>query len=102
MTEKQLQSAIVDCARLLGWRTYHTYDSRRSDPGFPDLTLARGTRLVFAELKSAKGRLSEAQAEWKAALELAGAPVYVWRPEDWLHGGVETVLRAGMDERSAA
>ncbi len=37
MTEKELMQNILDCARLHGWRCYHTFDSRKSDPGFPDI-----------------------------------------------------------------
>ena len=48
---------VVDLARTLGWRVYHTYDSRRSQPGFPDLVLVR-ERILFLELKSETGKLS--------------------------------------------
>lgn len=80
-------------ADLKGWRVYHTHDSRRSDEGFPDLVMVRGQRLVFAELKSATGRLRPEQQEWIVALQRAQHPVdrmghdepgvYVWRPTDW-------------------
>ena len=36
-TEKGFQAAVVELARLRGWLVYHTYDSRRSAKGFPDL-----------------------------------------------------------------
>lgn len=93
MTEKELQQAVVDLARLLGWRVYHTYDSRRSTAGFPDLTLVRGSRLVFVELKAEKGRASIAQLTWLRDLSAAGADTYLWRPADWLSGHVEDALR---------
>lgn len=101
MTERQLQQAIVDCARLLGWRSYHTFDSRRSEPGFPDLVLVRD-RVVFAELKSERGRLTREQRAWAAALAAAGAEWHCWRPEDWTSGNVEAVLRARASERKQA
>lgn len=100
MTEKQLQAAVVECARLLGWRVYHTYDSRRSEAGFPDLTMVRRGRIVFAELKTAKGRTSAMQDAWLDDLDPAhggtdgdGAEAYVWRPLDWTSGRIEAVLR---------
>jgi hypothetical protein len=31
---------------------YHTFDSQHSAAGFPDLVMARGRRLVAAELKT--------------------------------------------------
>lgn len=39
MTEGELQQAIIDLARVLGLLIYHPYDSRRSEPGYPDLTI---------------------------------------------------------------
>ena len=67
MTEKQLQQAVLDLARRMGWRCYHTFDSRRSEPGFPDIIAIRGERLVAIELKSDTGKLTDAQVEWLTA-----------------------------------
>ncbi len=98
LTETELQQKITDRAELLGWLVYHTYDSRRSAPGFPDLVLARKGRVLFVEVKSEKGRLSRAQAKWLRALGI-GKPsipcldcheVYVWRPSDMAE--IEDVL----------
>jgi hypothetical protein len=82
MTEEEWLQQVRELARLKGWRIYHTRDSRRSDPGFPDLVLVRGHRLIFAELKREKGRLSDSQRTWLAALEET-AETHVWRPSDW-------------------
>ena len=82
LTEAQLQATILEAAGWHKWLVYHTHDSRRSAAGYPDLTLARGTRLVFAELKSAKGKVTHAQQAWLDALAATGAEVYVWRPPD--------------------
>jgi hypothetical protein len=71
---------------------YHTHDSRRSEPGFPDLVLVRHERLLFVELKSGKGKLTPAQAQWFGRLSQAGASVRVWRPSDWLDGTIEREL----------
>ena len=79
--ERDWQRIVVATARQLGWRTYHTHDSRRSDPGFPDLVMVR-ERVVFAELKTATGKVSEDQLAWLGKLEAAGAEVYLWRPSD--------------------
>lgn len=93
MTEAQLQAAVIACARLLGWRVYHTHDSRRSAAGFPDLCMVRDNRLIFAELKSARGRVSDDQEEWLLALIETGAEACVWYPTAWLSGEIEAVLR---------
>lgn len=84
ITEAQFQRQIIELAHLLGYCTYHTYDSRRSEPGFPDLVLVHPMGdLLIAELKTDKGRVSPAQTLWIALLRGAGAEVHVWRPRDW-------------------
>ena len=83
VTEKQLQSDIIRLAKAAGWKTYHTHDSRRSEFGFPDLTMVRRDRLVFAELKRELGKPTPEQGAW--LYELAGVKnvaVYIWRPQD--------------------
>ena len=90
ISEKEWQATVVEYATLHGWLAYHTYDSRRSVPGFPDLVMVRPGRLVFAELKSEKGKIQESQQEWIDTLALAGQKCHVWRPSDW--STVEKVL----------
>jgi hypothetical protein len=83
-SEKEFQSAVIDLAERHGWRTFHVYDSRRSEAGFPDLTLVRRGVLVFIELKAERGQPSAEQKAWLADLELvAGVTVRLWRPSDW-------------------
>ena len=96
VTEAEFQQTVVQYAVLRGWRTYHTHDSRRSNPGYPDLTLVRDRRIVFAELKTETGRVTHDQQEWLTDLLVAanwnpGVDVYVWHPSDW--GLIEDVLR---------
>ncbi len=79
LTEKQLTGQVVDLAKQLGWRRYHTYRSERSEPGWPDEALVRD-RLVLLELKTERGRLSPAQKDWLRALRAAGVEAYVVRP----------------------
>jgi hypothetical protein len=84
MTEEQWLQQVRELARLKGWLNYHTRSSRRSDPGFPDLVLVRGHRLIFAELKREKGRVTSHQRAWLEALEQTiAAEVFTWRPSDW-------------------
>lgn len=96
--EKQLQQDVMDLARRLGWSAYHPWDSRRSACGFPDVTLARasnvGGRVIFAELKTEKGKLTPDQERWLAVLAATGCvETYLWRPSDWSSGEIERVLR---------
>ena len=81
--ESVLQTQVLALARLYNWRAYHTFDSRRSPPGYPDLHLVRGTRQVFAELKTQRGRLTRDQCEWLEALRaIPTNECFVWRPSD--------------------
>lgn len=82
-TEAGFMATVTDYARLNGWLVYHTHDSRRSTAGFPDLVLVRAGVLIFAELKTAKGRVSFEQEEWLAALRETHSCVFLWRPADW-------------------
>ena len=81
MTEKQFQARVVKIAKTLGWKVYHTYDSRCSEPGFPDLVLVKN-RVIFRELKTDTGKLRTEQKEWAASLTGAGCDFKVWRPQD--------------------
>ena len=93
--EDDFLATVTELALLCGWLVYHTYDSRRSQAGFPDLVLARADKLIFAELKTAKGKVRDAQILW---LDTLGAmantqpnvEVYLWRPKDW--AGIERIL----------
>lgn len=92
IAEKDFQQGVMDFAKLRGWRTYHPYRSTRSTPGFPDITLVRRGRLIFAELKAESGTLSAHQKEWLQDLRnVHGVEVFVWRPSDWPE--IERVLR---------
>lgn len=82
-SEKQFQAQVLQLAKLCGWKAYHTHNSRRSAPGFPDLVLVRPPRVIFAELKTESGRLRPEQRAWLEALEACpGVEVQVWRPRD--------------------
>ena len=83
LSEKRFQDAVVQLAQILRWKHFHVYDSRRCVPGYPDLTLVREGRLIFAELKSEKGKMSVTQKEWEYELKQTCAEYYEWRPSDW-------------------
>jgi hypothetical protein len=84
--EKDFQARVTHVAGLYGWKCYAIPDSRRATiAGFPDLTLwhVGQSRIVFAELKREKGRLSESQKIVLSELGTLGVEVYVWRPSDF-------------------
>jgi hypothetical protein len=83
MTEKEFQAAVVAFADALGWWSYHPHDSRHSQRGWPDLSLLRGPRLVFLELKRHGGKVTPAQADCHDRFRVAGQEIHVFRPEDW-------------------
>ena len=84
-SEKEWQKVITSCAEFNGWSYWHNPDSRRCNPGLPDLMFLReGTGQMFwVEVKKEKGKLTERQKEVLEALEAADQEVYVWRPSDW-------------------
>lgn len=98
--ERVLQAHVLDLAAALGWtHRYHTHDSRGSQAGFPDLVLCHPGegRIVFAELKAMRGKMTPQQDMWLWALGKAQSDgtvrVCEWRPCCWLSGEVEAVLR---------
>lgn len=97
MTEKELQRHVMNTLKQLGWRTYHTFDSRQSVAGFPDIIALRGERGFAIELKrekhnTKKERLLE-QLAWLASFEQAGFDTAMWTPTHWLDGSIVEWLR---------
>ena len=78
-SEADFQWWLRKRALEFGWLYHHNYDSRRSDPGFPDTVMVRGDRIIFAELKAPKGKLSDPQTTWLEALGDVDVESYVWR-----------------------
>lgn len=92
VTEAQFQQTVIAACKTYGLRHYHTHDSRRSVPGFPDLVIVGPAGVLFRELKTATGRVSHDQQEWIRALTEAGCDVAVWRPADLVAGIVQSEL----------
>ncbi len=81
LTEADFQAQVVDLAELRGWDVaLHS----RGPKGRPDLFMLRGDRLVVAELKAEKGRLTHEQRICLSYLMASRkVDVYVWRPSNW-------------------
>lgn len=101
MTERELFECVRAHLNAFGWLWHHVYDARRSNAGLPDLIAVKNGRLLFIELKTEKGRLTDEQRVWLMALHHAGgeegtpygARTCVWRPSDLSSGVIESVLR---------
>lgn len=92
MAERTLQEHVIDAAETYGIRVWHNHDSRRDRAGLPDLLLV-GTDVVWAELKSQKGRLRKEQIAFMTDLEQAGQHVLLWRPEHLYDGSIHRTLQ---------
>jgi predicted SnoaL-like aldol condensation-catalyzing enzyme len=65
LTEQDIQRGITDLLKQLGFMCYHTWMSKHSAAGFPDVVAVRDDgALVVVECKSAKGRLGMDQMRW--------------------------------------
>lgn len=80
ISERQFEAQVKDAAKMFGWLYYHTHRSQFSPAGFPDCVFVRPPETVYAELKSATGKLSEEQRRWLWWLCAAGQRVFLWRP----------------------
>jgi len=102
MTERELDKHIARLCKDLALLRYHTFDSRQSTSGYPDLTIAGPGGVIFAELKSGTGKLRPEQIEWRDALLEAGARWYLWRPADLAAGDIARELTSISVYRNAA
>jgi hypothetical protein len=94
-SEAQFQASVMQLATMYGWewlhiqkamndRAYHRTPAIGSlGPGWPDLVLLKGNRLIFAELKSEKGKVTPNQRGVLGMLSATGHQVFLWRPSDW-------------------
>lgn len=96
LLEAQFQAQVEQLATMHGWAWMHM-DKALNDrgrwrtpvrgglgPGFPDLLLVKGERIIFAELKRQGSKPTGLQDEVLTTLsQVKCAEVYVWRPADW-------------------
>jgi hypothetical protein len=116
VTEAELQSGVIDCARLFGWRVAHFRAAltkhgwrtpvQADGAGFPDLVLVRGGRLLFVELKGDGGRVTDEQRRWleefgRVAVLADAVEVHTWRPDDWTTGRIDNALARAPKEAAA-
>ena len=89
-TESAVQRAIVQALSYAGWLVMHipnqsTWGRQRWSglmPGAPDLLAVKHGRVVFLEVKTEKGKVSEKQSEVHDLLRLHGMEVRIVRGLD--------------------
>ena len=120
MSEAEFQGQVVKLARDLGWGVslaawkseaeqlamfgelpvaelsgivFHPRFSVGNEPGWPDLVLIRrrDRRVLFRELKSDTGRVSDRQAAVLDLLSACGLDAGVWRPSQLEQIGKELI-----------
>ena len=86
---------VMEYAKLRKWRAVHFRPGMMANgrwvtpytgdgKGFPDIVMARDTRLIFSELKKDDGEMSPEQIDWMADLWKVGEPeLALWTPRDW-------------------
>jgi len=98
LSEKQLLGYVLEVASRTGWLAAHfgstvkiikrgrgiyTWIGEKGATGYPDVTLIRRDRLIFAELKTGNNRTTPAQDIWLDALgRVPGIEVYLWTDAD--------------------
>lgn len=94
ISEGDFLGQVIDLAHVYGWKVAHFRPAQTKygwrtpvqadGKGFPDLVMLKPPRLVFAELKSEKGKLSPEQEGWLSLLKgIKGIEVYCWKPKDF-------------------
>ena len=83
-TERELTVWVTGLAKACGWLVHHNPDSRRVQPGIPDLVLLNPPQLLFIELKKlGRGsKLREEQKVWIDGLQRCGQEALVWTPAE--------------------
>ncbi|RAX51284.1 VRR-NUC domain-containing protein [Arthrobacter sp. AQ5-05] len=99
MLEKPFQTRVIQLAKFHGFElVYHTWNSQRSAPGFPDLVMvsSRDKRILYRELKRTVGKVTPDQQAWLDALTACGQDAGVWRPADLLSGRIVAELKSAQ------
>ncbi len=86
--EEAFTDAVIDLAKMYGFLVHHDRgDMRRriqGHVGFPDVVCVNKDRLIVAELKHGKNKVTPEQRKWLDAFEWPGCcESYVWYSSDW-------------------
>lgn len=98
LRENELRSRILDTAIAGGLIVnYHQADRLSPVPGWPDLEIVGPLGIIYRELKTMTGRLSDDQRNVGALIRRGGGDWNVWRPVDWYAGTISHALFRLMD-----
>jgi hypothetical protein len=115
MSEEQLVNHIIAASQSLGYLVAHFRPAKtekgwrtamQGDVGFPDLVMANGKVIIFAECKrwDPKAKVADEQERWLRMVDVTAGHgilglvwVYVWRPTNWLDGTIERILMEGRE-----
>ena len=115
MTEREFQRMVIQLAHICGWRVAHFRPAQTKHgwrtpvgadgQGFVDLVLVHPAGfIIFAEVKTDVGRLTDDQRKWGATFDDCVARLgdpriryEVWRPRDW--GRVVDILQEPRPHR---
>jgi len=81
-TENQIQSAIRECLQWQGWFVIRHQQGLGCHKGLSDLTAVKNGRVVWIEVKTLKGKLSEWQEKFRTEIEAHGGKYLVARKLD--------------------
>src|SRR3981081_4386953 len=84
--EASFQIRVIEVAKMYGWLVHHGRPAMRQNggfstpiqggPGFRDLVLARRGRVIFAELKTETGKVTQFQERWLGELNEVAQEVH--------------------------
>ena len=89
VTETDIRRQVRDYLQLRQYFCFYVLQGLGAYKGIPDLIAVRDGRVIFIELKTARGRQSDYQKKFQADLEAAGGEYVLCR-------GVDELLKRGI------
>lgn len=79
LLERDIKAQVRQYLALKGWAVFNILQTFGCHKGISDLICIRNGRVVFVELKTARGRLSEHQMRFRQEIAEHGGEYVVWR-----------------------
>ena len=89
VTETDIRHQVQYYLRLKGWFVFYILQGLGAYRGIPDLIAVKSGRVLFIELKTARGRQSDHQKKFQADLEAAGGEYILCR-------GIDDLIERGI------